>query len=63
MEVDVFVKVKVADVECTDQELYDFVKTQIFGGLINVKNPLEKEEIFKKIDLVVKKSNKIYKIL
>jgi len=58
MIIDVFLKVNVADVKkFTEEELYTFISSQIFGGLINVKNPFEKKNIFEKVDLFVKPSD------
>ena len=56
MIVDVFLKVEVADVECTEEELEQFISSHLFGGLVRHDNPLEKDNIINKKEMLVKKS-------
>lgn len=57
MEIDIFLKVKIDDVEdFTPDHLYEYVNSQIFGGIVKWDNPFSEKNKFKRKELFIKKS-------
>lgn len=54
MEIDVFLTVNIDDVDCDDEQLYEYVHSQIFGGLVRWDNPFGIKNKFEKKEMLIK---------